>query len=97
MDMKGHKIVFSYPLMWHVLLAQVWTRSQLIFFPKPGFYCVEFLVIKNHLKFNISPILSPNFTIYISLIPTPWDLSNNTKGTSQFFGNSQLWFNLIFN
>jgi len=31
----------------------------------------EFLMTKNDLKFNISPILSPNFTIYISLNPTP--------------------------
>jgi hypothetical protein len=28
---------------------------------------------------------------------THQDLSNNTKGTFQFFQNFQLWFNLIFN
>ncbi len=42
---------------------------------------------KNHLKFNISPILNPNFIKYSPLNPTPQDLSNNTKDTSQYFWN----------
>ncbi len=47
------------------------------------------------MKFNISHILSPNFTKYIPLNLASRDLSKNTKGASQFLLNFQLGFNWI--
>jgi len=76
---------------------RVWPLPQLIFPSKTWF--LEFNWIfsgRNHLKINISHILNPNFTKWISLNPAHQDLSNNTKGTFQFLWKFQLQFNLIF-
>jgi hypothetical protein len=73
-----------------MLLAQVLPR------PKLGF--LEFIRIfssRNHLKVNISHILSPNLTKEIPLNLAHQDLSKNTKGTFQFLRDFQLQFNLI--
>jgi len=79
--------------------SQVWTHFQLIFPSKPwGFWWFIWIFSdKNHLKFNISPILTPNLMKYIPLNLHFQDLSNNTKGTSQFLWNVQFWFHFIFN
>jgi hypothetical protein len=70
---------------------------QLFFLFKTWFSVIYWIFSnKNRLKFNISPILSPNLTKYIPLNPAPPDLSTNTKGTYQFLSKFQLRFNLIF-
>jgi hypothetical protein len=77
--------------VWHVLLAQVLPRPQLIFHSKHGFLNLfEFLVTQITFK-SISPtfILNPNLTKQIPLNPDHQDLSNNTKGTFQFLRNFQ--------
>jgi hypothetical protein len=72
-------------LNWTIDL-QMWPHSQLFFPSKTWFlWFIRIFSDKNHLKFNISPILSPNLKKYIPLNHDPWYLSNNTKTTSQFF------------
>jgi hypothetical protein len=73
---------------------QVWPCSQLTF-PSKTWFLWFIWIFSDKIQFNISPILSPNFTKYIPLSPASWDLLNNTKRKSQFLWNFQLWFNLI--
>ncbi len=84
--------------MWHVPLAQVLPRPQLIFPSKTWFFwnLFDFSVVEITFK-SIFP------TIWIQILPINFntfahqDLSNNTKGTFQFIKKIQIGFNLIFN
>ncbi len=92
---KAHIPISSY--LNRMVDLQEWYVLHWFFLPKHGF--LQFIWIfsdKNHLKFNISHILSPNRRKEISLNPSRGDLSNNTKGTSQLLWNFLLWFNWIF-
>jgi hypothetical protein len=90
-DMKGNHVWIE----WQAF--QVLQRSQLIFPSKTWFLRIYLnFQRRNHLKINISHILNPNPTKWITLNPAHQDLSKNTKGTFQFLQNSQLWFNIIF-
>jgi hypothetical protein len=72
--------------VWPIPLAQVLPHPQLIF-PSKTWFSGMYLNFQqqNHLKINISHILNPNLTKEIPLNPAHQDLSNNTKGTFQFF------------
>ncbi len=78
--------MWRWPKCYHVI--------NWFFLPKPGF--LEFIWIfsrRNHLKINISHILNPKLTKWISLNPVHQDLSNNTKNPFQFF-QVKKWFNI---
>jgi len=78
-------------------LAQLWTRSQLIFPSKTWFFEIYLNFHgRNHFKINISHIVNPNLTNFFLLNHAHQDLFNNTKGTFQFLSNFQLRFNFIF-
>jgi hypothetical protein len=80
-----------------VPLAQVLPHPQLIFPSKTRFFGIyfNFQWQKSLLNHYCPQSESKSYQIN-PLNPTHKDLSNNTKGTFQFFGNFQLWFNLIF-
>jgi hypothetical protein len=91
---------------WHIPIPHTWIEwwtfkcdhvLNWFLLPKLGLlWLIWIFNDKNHLKINISPILSPQLTKHIPSNLAPQDLSNNTKGTSQFLWNFQImiYFNI---
>jgi hypothetical protein len=84
--------------VWHVSLAQVLPRLQLIF-PSKSWYFGIYLNFQGQKSLKNQYLPHFEFKFYqINSIKSPHhDSSKNTKSTFQIFQNFQLKFNSIFN
>ncbi len=94
---KSWQTLYQQLLVWHVPLAQVLPRPQLIF-PSKTWFSGIYLNFQQQksLENHYLPHSKSKLTKYIPLNHAHQDVFKNIKGTFEFLQNFQLQFNLIF-